>query len=297
VQLEASADTSSTVPVDGGVLDSRGESPLALDSGTGPADATVDGPTGRMEAGAGDSCTGCDGGTGCDGASCEPIEAGTEAGVDAGMEASVDAGTDAGSDTGTDSGTDAQPAILFGPTCTGGTVYTDPFTTNPVTGGTWTFLVGPWTYNGPGSVSLVAGKPNTQLWIGPRPAWTDYSISVPVRIDVGGGNGGINFRMQSTPASPANDSGKMYYAGIDTTQVILGKESSGWTMFDMPPATFAPGTFYTLLVSAAGNQLSVSVDGVPYIKNYMDGSFTFGSIGLRSYNIGMTYGPVTVTCN
>jgi hypothetical protein len=116
-------------------------------------------------------------------------------------------------------------------------------------------------------------------------------------MDSGSGNGGINFRMESTPPTPGNDAGKMYYAGIDTTQVILGEENTGWTAFALQPETFNKGTFYTLAVTAAGNALTVSVDGVPYITNYMDGTFSFGGIGLRTYNIGMTYGAVTVTCN
>ncbi len=87
--------------------------------------------------------------------------------------------------------------------------------------------------------ALSTGNPNTQMWIGARPSWTNYTISVPVRLDSGAGDGGINFRMQS--AGTGNDSGQMYYAGITSGGVELGMENNGWTGFASSPATYAQG--------------------------------------------------------
>ena len=186
---------------------------------------------------------------------------------------------------------------LFGATCPTGTVYTESWAEDPFASGQWTNIVGTENYNGasvPPSESLSSGGPNTQMWIGTRPSWTNYTISVPIRLDTPGGNGGLNFRMQSV--GQGNDSGQMYYAGIDANEVILGMESNGWTQFGASPATFAQGTFYTLQVVLAGSTLSVSVNGGNTIV-YTDSTFAFGSFGLRTFVVGMTYGPISVTCD
>ena len=190
--------------------------------------------------------------------------------------------------------------MTFGPTCPTGTVYTEAFTSDPVADGTFTKLLGSYTYDPTGStLSLTAGSANTQFWIGARPSWTNYTLSVQVRIDTSGGNsnGGITFRMESTPAAPANNAGQMYYAGIATNQVVLGTENGNWNELSGPSATFAVGTFYTLQLTATGSSLSVSVDGTQYVTSYTDGTFTFGSIGLRTYASGMTYRSLSITCN
>jgi hypothetical protein len=215
-------------------------------------------------------------------------------GIDSG--ADVDAGVvDATSDA--DSGlVDAAPTVIFGSSCPSGTTYTEPFTSDPIADGTFLPLVGSSTFDAAhNTVSLAASSANTQIWIGPR-SWTSYTVSARVRIDTANGNGGFNFRMESTPASPSNNAGQMYYAGIATNQVLLGIENGNWTELSGPSATFAVGTFYTLSVTANGASLSVSVDGKAYVTSYSDSTYTFGSFGLRSYASGMTYGAITVTC-
>ena len=186
---------------------------------------------------------------------------------------------------------------LFGATCPTGTVYTESWAEDPFASGQWTNIIGTETYNAastPPSESLSSGGPNTQMWIGTRPSWTDYTISVPIRLDTPGGNGGLNFRMQNV--GQGNDSGQMYYAGISSNEVILGMENNGWTQFGASPATFMQGTFYTLQVVVAGSTLSVSVNGANTVV-YTDPTFAFGSFGLRTFVVGMTYGPVSVTCD
>ena len=115
-------------------------------------------------------------------------------------------------------------------------------------------------------------------------------------VDSSGGNGGITFRMESTPASPSNNGGDMYFAGIATNQVLLGTENGSWTELAGPSATFAVGTFYTLEVTATGSTLSLSVNGTAYVTNDTDTTFTYGSFGLRAYSSGMTFGAISVTC-
>jgi hypothetical protein len=220
------------------------------------------------------------------GADAEPTDGGAAAGWGADSGSSLDA---------SDAGADASGS--FGSTCPFGTVYTDPFTTNPLTSGRWTVITGPVTYDAADRLlQLATGNTNTQAWIGPRPAWGNYTVSVPVRIDVvGTGNGGINFRM-SNPGT-ANNSGQMYYAGITTTFVQLGVQDDGFTQFAKQAASFDALTFHTLVVTANGSALSVAVDGTTYISDYTDTTFSAGSIGLRTFGSGMSYGAVTVTCN
>lgn len=192
----------------------------------------------------------------------------------------------------------ARTCVGFGDTCPTGTVYTESWGEDPFASEVWTPIVGTQTYNAesvPPDESLASGNPNTQMWIGPRPSWTNYTISVPIRLDTpSGGNGGINFRMQSV-ATP-NDSGQMYYVGIDTGEVQLGIENDGWMEFASTPATFALGVFYTLEVTVSGSTISATVDGAN-MTTYSDSTFASGSFGLRTFVVGMTYGPVTVTCN
>jgi hypothetical protein len=263
---------------------SNGDAASAPDAAL-DADRSVDADSRGDSSGDVDSSTGIDSGV---------VDSGT--GGDSGV---VDAGADVDSGSPDAGSPDAAPTVAFGPDCPSGTTYTEPFTSDPVADGTFLPLAGSSTYDAVhNTVSLASSSANTQLWIGPRPTWASYTVSARVRIDAttSNGNGGFTFRMESTPASPSNNAGQMYYAGIATNQVILGIENGNWTEFSGPSATFVAGTFYTLSVTASGSALSVSVDGTTYITNYADATYTLGSIGLRTYASAMTYGAITVTC-
>ena len=188
----------------------------------------------------------------------------------------------------------------FGATCPAGTVYTESWVSNPFASGRWTNIVGSETYNVtsiPLSESLLSVNTTTQMWIGARPSWTNYTVSVPVRMDTGtsADNAGINFRMESV--GTANDSGQMYFAGISTNQVLLGVQNNGnWTQYASNSGTYNLGTFYTLQVVVSGSTIAVSVNGGNTLS-YTSTTFATGSFGLRAYNLGMTYGPITVTCD
>jgi hypothetical protein len=232
-------------------------------------------------------------------------DSGTDVGVGADAGTDAPAGRDSGAfDASEAGGSDASATAGFGATCPAGTVYSDAFATDPLTSGNWTTLIGPITYDSTNHlVRLAQGTPNTQVWIGARPAWTNYTVSVQVRLDSTTndagliGNGGINFRIVDPgPTNPPNDSGKMYFAGINASQVLLGIENSGWTPLALLPATFTLGTFHTLAVSAKGSTLSVAVDGTTYVT-VVDTTFSTGGIGLRTYSAGASYRAVTVTCN
>jgi hypothetical protein len=245
----------------------------------GPADAGAD--VAVVADSGGDAATGVD------------ARADAPAGVDSGS--TVDASPDA-----SDAGPDAPTTTGFGTTCPAGTVYTDTFAANPLTSGNWTPLIGTVTYDSTNHLlQLAQGTPNTQAWIGAHSAWTNYTVSVPVRIDASTpptGNAGINFRIVNPgPANPPNDSGQMYFAGYNATQVLLGAENTGWTQLALVPATFTLGAFHTITIGAKGTTLSVAIDGTTYVT-LVDATFGTGGIGFRTYLAAASYGAVSVTC-
>lgn len=179
-----------------------------------------------------------------------------------------------------------------------GQAFTESFVQNPFGDGSWDLLAGSYVHDAPNQEwDAATGSPNTQAWIGPRPAWRNYVVELPVRLNSGAGNAGLTFRMQQTPDPAPNDSGRSYYAGFSTTGVVLGRFDSGWFQIASVPVALSAGVFHDLSVIAQGGQLRVLVDGVEYI-NTVDpaGSpYSFGSIGLRSFAVDTSYGPITVT--
>jgi hypothetical protein len=268
--------------------DSRGDAMSSGDSGGGAAPDAGD-----------DSQLVEDTATGADAA--DAADTGTAADVGADSTPPADAQADA-PDTSVVVGS-------FGASCAAPTVYEDPFSADPLAYG-WQTIAGTVTYaagdGGSGLLQLAEGSPNTQVWIGARPSWTDYTIEVRLRIDAdaGSGNAGVTFRMGST--GTANNSGQMYYAGIAQDQLILGLENGSWTEYEGPPASFAIGVFYDMTITAKGDVLGVSVaspdagvTSTSYTNTDTDAvaDFTAGSFGFRTFNMAMSYASVTVTCD
>jgi hypothetical protein len=115
------------------------------------------------------------------------------------------------------------------------------------------------------------------------------------------GNGGVNFRIQDVAKPAPNDSGHMYYAGMLVGNVVLGTESGGmsggqWSQLAEPSGGFSIGTPHAFRVTVKANSIDVSVDGMTYISSLIDPSYTFGSIGLRTYLASATFANLKVTC-
>jgi hypothetical protein len=217
-----------------------------------------------------------------------------------------DSGLEVDSSPATDAGEDAGPALTFPYPCPTGSVYSETWAADPAASGTWIPLTfngttPTYTYNTNQTLSLLEGNPNSQMWLGPRPSWSNYAISVSLRIDSASGNAGINFRMEDEINPAPNDSGHMYYIGILTSGVQVGLETGGaassFTQLADATGTFSVGTFYTLVVSMSGSTMNVTVDGTSYVSGLVDPTETFGGVGLRTYQSGATYGAITVTCN
>jgi hypothetical protein len=202
---------------------------------------------------------------------------------------------------------DAGTPVYFGQDCPSGTTYQDPFVLDPVASGNWTLAAGTYTYAPAGhTVTLyqVANGPS-QLWIGPRPNWNAYTVSVPVSFPNITGNAGLNFHIENLPNPAPNNAGQMYFVGITpsrtTGSVDFGSESNTvWTDIHPVAGTYDTGVTYQLQVQVNGNTVTASVDGTPVLSNFTDPSganFTYGSIAIRTWNQTATFGPVTVRCN
>jgi hypothetical protein len=192
-----------------------------------------------------------------------------------------------------------EPDDFFGEDCIQGEVYSSSFQSDPFDSGVWTGIAGMATYDSAAHELDLTGSTGNQAqaWIGPRPSWTDYKISVRLAITMmpaPDGNAGINFRM-SNPG-PTNYSGTMYYAGISPTEVQLGMENNGtYTLLISAPLSISAATAHVLTVTAIGVSLVVAVDGTNYIL-WTDSTFSTGGFGLRTFEDQAAYESITVTC-
>jgi hypothetical protein len=245
------------------------------------------------------------------------VDSGDDGGIDAGMDATADSSVDAGVDSGVDStvdsavdaGADTGPILGFGSDCTPGTVYMDPFNTDPRVTGDWAVLAGSYTFNAANhTVTLNGiGGSNVQMWIGPRPSWVNYTVSTSISIADANGNAGVNVHIVDVPNPAPNDSGHMYFAGILGTSALGGGELIGaevggsgtlWQKEALTPFTFTPGQTYPVTVTVKGTTVTIEAFGAPPLT-YTDTVYNLaaGSIGIRTYNSTATFGPITVTCN
>jgi hypothetical protein len=86
------------------------------------------------------------------GASSSSSGSGSSSGGDSGSDASADATTP-------DAAIDAAPPVYFGAGCTAGTVYSDPFTLDPILSGNWTQVAGTYTWNSLDHTVTLNGVP------------------------------------------------------------------------------------------------------------------------------------------
>jgi hypothetical protein len=203
-------------------------------------------------------------------------------------------------------GPDGEPDDFFGEDCIQGEVYSTSFQSDPFGSGVWTGIAGMATYDSAAHELDLTGSTGNQAqaWIGARPNWSNYTISVRLTITLQhapDGNAGINFRM-SNPGS-TNYSGTMYYAGISPTEVQLGTENNGtYTLLNSATLSINAATSHVLTVTALGVSLVVNVDGTNYIlwtdSTGPDGgpAFSTGGFGLRTYEDTAAYKSITVTC-
>ena len=175
--------------------------------------------------------------------------------------------------------------------------FENSYDKNVYTAGTWRVKDG---------VLSMTGDPATgkRLW-GDR-NWSDYAVEIDVtpqeKI-----NCGLLFRAKN-PGAPnverdkptANDAHtasswiQSYYVGLNTSQVVLGKQSYGYTSLVSESGSFATGTTYHLRVECRGANIKVYVDGKLCIDYTDPDPFFQGMVGVDTHKCICTYDNLKV---
>jgi hypothetical protein len=175
--------------------------------------------------------------------------------------------------------------------------FENSYDKNVYTAGTWRVKDG---------VLSMTGDPATgkRLW-GDR-NWSDYAVEIDVtpqeKI-----NCGLLFRAKN-PGAPnverdkptANDAHtgsswiQSYYVGLNTSQVVLGKQSYGYTSLVSESGSFTTGTTYHLRVECRGANIKVYVDGKLCIDYTDPDPFFQGMVGVDTHKCICTYDNLKV---
>lgn len=193
-------------------------------------------------------------------------------------------------------------------TAGGTTTTTTPPSLSSFASGTatgWTPYAGAWTTNASNESYANTTGGSGEKSVSGDPTWTNYSLSGDVQLNTTTGtspNAGLLARV-ANPTSGV-DSLNGYYAGINATTLILGKESYGWTLLGTAqlPATIANNTWYHLTIEVVNCQITAT--GLPshggggqtsVTYNDVGCTFTNGSVGTRTFSTTASWRNLTVT--
>ncbi|MBI4282613.1 MAG: hypothetical protein HY672_03915 [Chloroflexi bacterium] len=152
-------------------------------------------------------------------------------------------------------------------------------------------LTGEWSVQEKDSNHFLDVKGHTSLNFstGPGSTWTDYVFRV--RLVLLEGEAGINFRLQTSPTGSGPIASYLlqlsrYDLRLNKVTYISGSPRP-YELLASSPVDLRPGPWYTVSVDASGNQLAISVDGVPELK-YVDvkDPLLNGSVNLTAYSGG-----------
>ncbi|WP_343377334.1 LamG-like jellyroll fold domain-containing protein, partial [Ligaoa zhengdingensis] len=138
-----------------------------------------------------------------------------------------------------------------------------------------------------------------KLWDG-YATWSDYTIKARVKLDVNTSsksNAGYVFR--ASDFTTGTDNLRGYVLGINSFEnspkpleksgLEFGDIHYGWRAIQNTYGdefAFDPDNWYDFEVSAIGNEISVSVDGVTYYTK-ADEAYKYGAFGIRIFNSGI----------
>ncbi|MCY9658853.1 PA14 domain-containing protein [Paenibacillus chondroitinus] len=119
---------------------------------------------------------------------------------------------------------------------------------------------------------------------------TDISMSASPNL----ANAGVIFRVNNPTVGTDNLQG--YYAGITLAgRVQLGKLNNNWTeLANQALPSITVDTVYRLKVVAKGPNIDVYVDD-KLVASAVDGTYTEGAIGVRTYKANATFDNIRVT--
>ncbi|MEU4192025.1 DUF1080 domain-containing protein [Kribbella sp. NPDC026611] len=184
------------------------------------------------------------------------------------------------------------------------TSYSDNFNDGVLTG--WKTYNGAWSEAG-GTLSVDSGSGNRAAI---EDKWfDDFTFDADVQATTPTGNAGVVFRNASNDYGTDNYRG--YYVGFDGSQLVLGRadNSSGvelnanhdigdWTPLQTAAVNGAPNVFHHLRIVAHSARIQVFFDNAttPAI-DAVDSAFSFGGIGVRTFNTAAKFDNVSVTRN
>lgn len=188
-----------------------------------------------------------------------------------------------------------------GATTTAVAPYAAPFASGTAAG--WTTYGGSWAASSSSESYGNSSGGSGEKAIAGSGTWTNYSLSGDVQLGnaTGGSpNAGLLARVSNPGVGP--DALNGYYVGVDSTSLILGRESYGWTVLGSAtlPSPLAVNTWYHLTVQVVGCQITASgqpSDGSSQVSVTAtdSGCAGTGAVGVRTFNTTAIWRNITVS--
>ncbi|KAL6797935.1 hypothetical protein J3E68DRAFT_448914 [Trichoderma sp. SZMC 28012] len=124
----------------------------------------------------------------------------------------------------------------------------------------------------------------------------DFIMRAEVILSTQSGNAGLLFRVSN--AGRGVDAYQGYYVGISSEKggsITLGRADNNWNQLSSVKADIQPGKKYIVIVEAAGDNIFVSLNTRSDRRiTVRDGTFRFGSCGVRVYQTGATFDNIYI---
>ncbi|MFB7088425.1 family 43 glycosylhydrolase [Streptomyces sp. NPDC056296] len=124
--------------------------------------------------------------------------------------------------------------------------------------------------------------------------FADFTYDADVRLGSGGGDAGLNFRVNRPSVGVDGYTG--YYAGIRRDgRVVLGRAADSWTPLATAPTSLDPGSTHRMRVTAVGSSIKVYVDDMTTPRiSVTDGTYRSGANGVRVFDTDASFDNVAV---
>lgn len=164
----------------------------------------------------------------------------------------------------------------------------------------WTTYDGAWTLSGENYINSAIDT-NGDKSIA-SPTFGNFTLTGDLQVTTSGGNAG--FLVRATNPAVGTDSVDGYYLGIDASgDIVIGKESYGWTLLGSAPLNSSPvNTWYHLTAQVAGCQIRLTAQPANSSTpandiTVTDCSYSSGEVGVRTYDTSAQWRYVSVIPN
>ncbi|UII23785.1 family 43 glycosylhydrolase [Fulvivirga ligni] len=148
----------------------------------------------------------------------------------------------------------------------------------------WNYSNGDWTISNGNAYSPDFGKR-----VMGSSEWHNYTVSADI-ICPATGNAGIMFRVKNPANGGAGNDSQLgtdffqgYYVGIQSGNIVLGKENYEWQELASAPYALSAGQWYNISVRAYDNNFQIYVNNSLVINHTDNDPFINGRVGLRSH--------------